>query len=236
MTSNVPIVTGASRGTSVTVAPGRVVNLSLTTWEALIASLIDALRQAGDTGTLSDVEQLHGLCRRMDDEGFLPLGADELSSGIWRRVAQMSAVIPDVIEALRDRGIAVAEGRLSHGQAWTGQKTLKMKGMNVGLYFDAASCGAWFPTPFWLSLPAAAQANLAGLSVTSPRRVFELRGAPYVALPIRTGVERPDVVSDVVDACAAIAALLPAPIVGAAGPAVMAPAAPQPTDDETDTA
>ncbi|WP_147439534.1 hypothetical protein [Corallococcus sp. CA049B] len=221
---------GTSRGSSVAVSSHSTVTLALTTWETVIASLVDALNQFGDTATLSDVEQVRGLCRRMNDEGFLPLTTDELTSGLWRRVAQMSELIPDIIETLRVKDIAIAEGRLSHGGGWTGQKVLKMKGMNVGLYFDTSACASWFPTPFWLSLPAAAQPYLSTLSRATPRRVFEQQGSPYVALPIRTGVERPDVVVDVVCACAAIAELLPTPTPGIL---INAQSAPGPVDDAT---
>ena len=212
-----------SAGGGKAVATGRAV-LALVTWTTLLAVLSDALRD--DAGTLQDVGQLKGLCERMSGAGFLPLAADELTSGFWRRFGQMGRIVESVRDELVARKIAAIEGaRLSPSRGWLGQK-LKMRGMLVHLYFDPDACARSYPTPFWLWLPHAAREYLTPLALSSPPRLFEADG-PYVALPIRTGVERPEIVADVVAACENISKLLPEPKANA-----VAIAAPEPVVDE----
>jgi hypothetical protein len=212
-----------SAGGGKAVAAGRAV-LALVTWTTLLAVLSDAVRD--DAGTLQDVEQLKGLCERMSGAGFLPLAADELTSGFWRRFGQMGRILDTVRGELVARKIATIEGaRLSPSRGLLGQK-LKMRGMLVHLYFDPDACAQSYPTPFWLWLPHAAREYLTPLALSSPPRLFEADG-PYVALPIRTGVERPEIVADVVAACENISKLLPEPKANA-----VAIAAPEPVVDE----
>ncbi len=216
--------TAYSAGEWKAVAAGDGAVLALVTWETLLAVLSDALRD--DAGTLQDVGQLKGLCERMSGAGFLPLAADELTSGFWRRFGQMGRILDTVRGELVARKIAAIEGaRLSPSRGLLGQK-LKMRGMLVHLYFDPDACAQSYPTPFWLWLPHAAREYLTPLALSSPPRLFEADG-PYVALPIRSGVERPEIVADVVAACENISKLLPEPKANA-----VAIAAPEPVVDE----
>lgn len=71
--------------------------------------------------------------------------------------------------------------------------------------FDAASCHEVYPTPFWLLLPSAAREHVAEFATSEPRLLFDDEGKPYLALPIRSGVERGDIIKDVVDRCRLVA-------------------------------
>jgi hypothetical protein len=81
------------------------VTLILLTWEALLGTIQDALRAANETDRLEDVRQLAGLCARMDSDAFLPLTSQELTGAIWKRVVQLSGMIPAIIARLQADGV-----------------------------------------------------------------------------------------------------------------------------------
>lgn len=223
-------VTPTSAHAATVVGAGAPVFLAIVTWQGLLGALTDAARDAGDTASVDDLRQLEGLCTKLAGSGFLPLAPEELTSPMWRRFVQLSYAISEILGKLEREKVADRQGRLSGGPGWYGQK-LKIHGLNAGLYLDADACFHLYPTPFWLSLPAASRPALARLAL-EPRRLFEAEGRPYVALPIRAGVERADVVEDVVAACRVVRELL---IAAAPAPAPTDPAAPAgPAVSDTD--
>ena len=60
-------------------AIGRTQYLALCSWRSVLHALHDAAEADSDTQTAADIQQLEGLCERMDTTAFLPLQAAELT-------------------------------------------------------------------------------------------------------------------------------------------------------------
>src|SRR3712207_9079083 len=54
--------------------------LGMTSWRSLLNVLTDAVVVADDLAAASNLDQLRGLCDRMDSEAFYPLAPEELRS------------------------------------------------------------------------------------------------------------------------------------------------------------
>lgn len=75
--------------------------LAIISWRSMLESLLANAISLGDRQYQSDVEQLQGLCNRMDTEAFLPIHTDELSQEIGRRVSQYAELVDEVVALLR---------------------------------------------------------------------------------------------------------------------------------------
>lgn len=182
--------------------------LRLTSWRAVLFELEEALREAGEHERLEDVKQLQSLCDSMDQGAFLPINAEELSHGLWRRVREFSDAVYDIGQKLAAREGYQRLGRLSHGAGWT-TYGVSRNGWAAYVYFDAWAMTNWRASPFWLDLPASARPHLLRFA-EEPRRLWETdRGTLYVSLPCPLGVERDQLIRAVSDACEEIIASLP---------------------------
>lgn len=203
-------------------------------WLALLRALHAAATHSKVSQLADDIKQLEGLCETVADAGFLPLRPEELTDGLWRRFEQLGLLVDDIGTQLDGLGIATRGGsRVSSLPGGTRIK-LMMQGDEVELWFDSDSCHKRFPTPFWLWLPSTARPFLTAFAAKEPSVLFEVEGRPYLALPIRTGVERDEVVQDVVEGCREIARRIappPLPAATANGPATTATVPTAPTPD-----
>lgn len=182
--------------------------LRLTSWRTVLFALEQALQEAGEHERLEDVKQLQSLCDSMDQSAFLPINAEELSHGLWRRVCDFSGAVYDIGQKLAAGEGSKSLGRLSHGAGWTRVGVLR-NGWAAYVYFDAWAMTNWRASPFWLELPASTRPHLLRFG-EEPRRLWETnRGTLYIALPCPLGVERDQLVRAVSDACEEIIDGLP---------------------------
>jgi hypothetical protein len=117
-TRRAEITPGTEQGTTeyrwADVGDGR--RLAMTSWPAVLSHLIDRVTRAGDAGARSDLEQLLGLCRRMDGEGFVPLTDEELSGSLPTRLLQYTGLIDRAVDELVHSGRATRKS--AEGTCW----------------------------------------------------------------------------------------------------------------------
>lgn len=194
--------------------------LCLVSWRRLLASIRASLDRAGAKQGVADVDQLDGLCARMDAEAFIPVSAEELSSGLFRRVAEFGGMIDEISAELEP---LVSRKRLKSvgGNGYFG-RYLWLKGIGVLLSCDVWKWQAYRHTPLWLTLFGAdwknfepARRALAALETETPPRMFMSHsGFPTVALLVPANAERDQVIASVVEQVRALAERLPASDLG----------------------
>jgi hypothetical protein len=216
--------------------------LAIVSWRAFLGPIAFRLETAEDRAAREDVAQLRGLCDRMDTVAFLPVTSEELTTHIYRRVAQFGEIVDEVTNKLTSQGIATTNGgrlRAAAGNGWYGRYFL-LRGVGVLLLCDTRKWMQYASTPLWLSVygtnwanwryssPQAARHALASLEGAKPPRMFiATDGFPTVALRVLMGVERGAVVSRVVDQIVEVGALIEPLAAGAKpGPVEM------PTEEE----
>lgn len=183
--------------------------LALTSWRSVLAALSETAAAVGDRAALSDLNQLSGLCDRMDTEAFLPLAAEDLSGPAAVRLRQYLDVVSRSGDALVSRGIAMTKDAsggslsLSAGWGWWG-RYLSLAGTTTLLRISSHNWGLERATPVWLQVgyknaPTLSQALEALSPLRSERsRVCVHANQADVAIDLPTGVELPDVVESVV--------------------------------------
>jgi hypothetical protein len=198
-------------------------HLASVSWRSLLETFaMDAAANA-DRTYQGDVEQLRGLCERMDSEAFLPLRNVELSPSTGLRSTQFADLVDETAESLRRdsrvRLTSTGGSRGEHGRFFSYSSFL---GMNI-LYTPAlwAKHGI---SPLWLCAKDARVSGWGPLHGAAdllkhfyadfPARIVERDGGWIcAALLLPCGVEHADVISatrdQVLAMCNELAKLVP---------------------------
>jgi hypothetical protein len=187
--------------------------LALTSWRAVLSYMLRALETEGEHHAASDVQQLQGLCERMDSGVFLPLRSEELTADTGARIVQYCQLVDEAIHAAKAAGIVSTEGfSYKRGAALYGHY-LGLAGNQCLLHFSGERWGRLRSTPLWLrvdhvqSKPWMKDA-LAILERDQPPRLLPAGRDLLVPINLPTGVEKQDVVSAVVEQVREVADLL----------------------------
>ena len=207
----------------------RLIGLS---WRHLLSALRVQLEARNERSTSEDLAQLEGLCDRMDQDAFLPVSAEELTSSIFRRVAEFGTIVDDVTNRLAESGLASTKSTRSAGANGYYGRYLFLRGVGTFLICDTRKWMKYASTPLWLSVygtnwlksdPLLAHRVLAPLEAEHPGTVFKAHdGFPAVALFVPTGVERHVVVQRITEQVERVAPLV-APIGASSAEAPPAP-------------
>jgi hypothetical protein len=183
--------------------------LAILSWRSMLESLVANAISVGDRQYQSDVEQLQGLCDRMDTEAFLPIRSNELSQEIGRRVNQYAELVDEVVallgqkksEDISTKGLTTGGNHSAYGRFFKYQN-------KIGAFLQYSPT-LWSKTgvsPLWLLLKDATSsvkwAYHSGItealqmhSQNSPYRLTDSDdGSLILALPLVCGVEKAVVV------------------------------------------
>jgi hypothetical protein len=205
--------------------------LAMVSWRALLNVLTAAATAAGDQTAAADLDQLRGLCDRMESEAFHPLTGEELSGSVALRLQQYVNMINKTVDRLVGDDLATPgtsqwpglRGR--GGDGWWG----RWLGLHDVACLLRVAPGPWArdrATPVWLQVgayggdhkPPALLKALTTL-VAERDRVFEHRHYLDVAIDLPTGVEEDVVLTAIRRQVIRVSELL-APL-GAAGVGVV---------------
>jgi hypothetical protein len=190
--------------------------LAIASWRSVLAYMLRALETEGHSATVSDVQQLQGLCNRMDNHAFLPLRSEELTANTGQRINQYCHLIDDITEMLVANNLASVKGlRSSGGFAWYG-RYLRLHGVICLLQFSANLWANYRSTPLWLRVygtewtysPASREA-LARLEIEDPPRLIVINNEELeIPLFMPTEEERDAVITTLYNQVTEIAQLL----------------------------
>lgn len=193
--------------------------LLLQSWRDTLNVMESAVRSEGGLrDLLEDVHQVQSLCDRYSGEGFLPLRGDEVGQDVGKRIRQLQEITMDLRPRIEDRwgvntGLSVSKKR----HAFTA--TLHGFDATIGILH------VWWArkgqSPFWMRLdtqtPNQQDRVLQALkSETYAKRGGDARpNSVLVALPPKLGVERDEVIEDLVQQLNRIAERLEKVFIGA---------------------
>jgi len=190
-------------------------SLSLVSWRALLSHLLNTLNAEGDSITISNVLQLQGLCDRMDDDAFLPIRSEELTSATASRYIQFCRLVDDVASRLISEGIVSVSGLKTSAGAGSYYRPMKIHCFGCYLHVNSEQWARRAYTPIWFSvqdqdwkLTQSVRDALLPLELEDPTRVQEGNNELLIPLRIPLGVERPIVFESLLAQVCEIAGLL----------------------------
>ena len=201
-------------------------HLLLTSWRHLLCSMKAKANE--ETSVMCDIQQLQGLCERMDAGAFLPLRPGELSSEFPKRILDLNRLIYDAVEraefvtayqksAWRDEpgGNSGASGNIATGR-YIGIGEYLGHGDRTGSVWFGISFKHWArhrKTPLWLLLmydsPREVPPTLKELERTDPPElIYENAQAMWISIDLPTDVEYDEVLDAVVERLRYVAELI----------------------------
>jgi hypothetical protein len=191
--------------------------LALTSWRAVLSSILGQLNKTGEIEIAADVAQLQGLCESMDSIAFYPLSSEEFSSLIPQRTFQYKELVKDIAARLKSEGLASTEGLSESVSYGTYGRYMWIHDFGCLLEFDSDAWAKYRETPLWFSIQgkdwkysATAKKLLSSLEREQPSRLLEIDKWLSVPLSLPTGVDRDEVIRSLISQIKEIAQMLSA--------------------------
>lgn len=183
--------------------------LALISWRMILNTLQHSAEADGDRETMSDIKQLQGLCDRMDENAFLPVRSDELTSDTGRRILQYCNLVDEITDSLVTLGIASVKGLKS--TAWEGAygRYMYIRRHACLLHVNCHMWNEYMSTPIWFqiwkvgrdkewSFASEAKTKLTKLEMEEPSRLIQIKNELFVPLFIPVGNEKSQAVESLV--------------------------------------
>ena len=189
----------------------------LATWSALLAGARTRLLADGDLQTVTEIEQLAGLCEQMDAGAFLPLAPGELAGISARRLAQLFLLVGLLARNCQASGLCSLVDRDGISRPGFFGQQLRFSTTTLLVCLSVERWATLRETPFWLLVydaegqPArGVEARLAPLAAEIPPRLLRdaETGCPLVPLFPPMGVDREAVLADLERQVVEVARLL----------------------------
>lgn len=194
---------------------GRGRHLGICSWRVLLRALRADLEAASEYRLVGEIDQLDGLCERMDAEAFQPIRSEDTAPAIPRRIIQYTDLVDDVVRRMVDARLANTKGLTSASAKGYYSRYFNLVGHGCALSVDYGAWASLAETPLWLRVKdedwkysERVWESLSPLLSHDPPRLFRHDGHAVVPMYLTPGVERHAVLADVVAQVTQIADLL----------------------------
>lgn len=134
--------------------------LIITSWSYLLGIIRETLLQQNDHRLLSDIDQVIGLCERVDMDAMLPLRSEDLSPSLPRIIQGYYSIIDSVISELGNTGDVDIKGLKSTAQKYGYTKYFRTGALCGALEVHFQLWRYFGDTPIWLKFGIINQSGL----------------------------------------------------------------------------
>lgn len=121
------------------------------TWDEILAVIKSNLVQEGSTSLVSDIDQLIGFCKVIDDNSFLPIQSDDLSPKYPRRFLSYCDLIDNLVDELKKTDNFNTKGLKATAQRDGYIRYGYYDKLSLTLYFSMDLWSKYIDTPFWIA-------------------------------------------------------------------------------------
>jgi hypothetical protein len=158
--------------------------LCVLSWRSLLGRFREALIDTDDRATVADVDQLDGLCDRMDTDAFLPLASLDLSNPSPLRVYQYMQLVETVARVGIERGVLSRKGLTTGGTMGQYVRYVSSGRFMLSLTVDLQRWAKNRLTPIWVEISVQPGETFRALEHETPPRVWYdgWQGRPVIPL------------------------------------------------------
>lgn len=127
-------------------------HLIIETWGDITNSIKIALEQENRKELISDIDQIIGLCNKIDTEAFIPLTANDFAISIPRRIISYTNLIDKIIGELIKNKVIDSDGYKTTGQTWGYSRYAKNEKWFIALELNYKYWANYEETPLWLAI------------------------------------------------------------------------------------
>lgn len=124
--------------------------LLVITWDEILNAVRKNLEKTIEVELMSDIDQIIGLCKKIDSNAFLPLQTIDLSPEIPRRVMNYQNMIDSIVSKLRSKKLANTKGLNATATKGWYTRHFKINDLGVTLRLDWKLWATNADTPFWV--------------------------------------------------------------------------------------
>lgn len=128
-------------------------HIIIKSWNEVLNSIKFKIEQTNNINLLSDLNQIIGLCEKIDQNSFQPITDEDLSPKIPKNINSYYEIVDKVVDELKNRNSKVSiKGLIKTPQRYGYHRYFSINelGMNFALKLDLWEKHA--DTPFWLSI------------------------------------------------------------------------------------
>jgi len=188
-------------------------SLGIISWKETVDSLKSNLDNSKESSVLSDINQLEGLCERIDSISFIPLSESEISPTTARRNIDYCDLVDEIVDFGKEMKLFKTKGLNKGAKKYIYHRYFQVDGWNCRLSFDNYNWYNYSNTPLWLEIFGKGKdqwndvrvyneikERLKHLEGTFPKRmVNNLSGPPLFPMYIKENKTKSDVISNVYD-------------------------------------
>lgn len=126
--------------------------ITITSWDKIINFVKEELIANNSYVLLSDINQLNGLCSRMDEEAFLPLKERDLGVDIPKRIYGYYNLIDKIGDKLKHKSNVSTAGLKSNGFHGGYRKYMMINDFSISLEFNLKYWIEKAETPIWIGI------------------------------------------------------------------------------------
>ena len=148
-------------------------------WSEILNSLKAKIEETKNITLLSDLNQIIGLCNKIDQNSFQPITDDDLSPRIPKCINSYFEIVDKVVDTLKSRNSEISTvGLLKTPQRYGYHRYFRTKelGMTLGLKLDLWE--KFSDTPFWLGIDNKSDMNIEKIIHNIPS-LYNLTMVPF---------------------------------------------------------
>ena len=175
-------------------------NIIIYSWDSVLNALKNDIGHS-EFDALSDINQLKGLCEKIDANSFLPLTDEDLSPAVPRKILSYYRIVDKVIDKLAKEINLSTKGLKTTGQQWGYTRYAKIEDLTIELDVNFEYWAKYADTPIWLQISENWSASPAILKINSEiekkygKIDFSDNNKPYYPIRINTGAIEESVIN-----------------------------------------
>ena len=179
-------------------------NIIIYSWDSVLNALKNDIGYS-EFDVLSDINQLKGLCEKIDANSFMPLTDEDLSPAVPRKILSYYRIVDKVIDKLKQtEGITLStKGLKTTGQQWGYTRYAIIEDLTIELDVNFEYWAKYTDTPIWLQISENWNTSPLIIKVNSEMEKrygkinFSDNNKPYYPIRIKTGVIEDTVVTSI---------------------------------------
>ena len=127
-------------------------SLGIISWKETVDSLKSKLDNSSESSVISDINQLEGLCERIDSISFIPLSDGEITSTKARRNIDYCDLVDEIVDFGKEKKKFKTKGLNKGAKKYIYHRYFQTGDWNCKLSFDNYNWYNYSNTPIWLEV------------------------------------------------------------------------------------
>ena len=127
-------------------------SIGIITWKETIDSIKSKIDSSKEQNVISDINQLAGLCEKLDSVSFIPLDEGEINSSVARRNIDYCNLVDEIVDFGKEKKLFSTKGLNKGAKKYIYHRYFRCHDWNCKISFDNYNWYNYENTPIWLEI------------------------------------------------------------------------------------